>query len=255
MTDKDITIVGHGSGNPSKKNLNAYSSSRYAQKASNGVRKGIVEVRRLKALTDEKRKEFAQTYGSILGRNAYSQSLRDYVYTAYKGKYYSDCSSSIMATFKKIGYAVSLLNTAGIHSSSLFETVPVQLSAGHITNPEILKVGDCILFAGSDPSRPLQIGHVEAVYAVPSTTSTTTKKEVFTMTMSVLCNGCKGTDVGGLQALLKGRGYKDQNGNALVVDNDFGKKTEYAVNRAKKAFGLPQDGVANEALWKKLLGV
>lgn len=88
-----------------------------------------------------------------------------------------------MATFKKIGYNVSLLNTAGIYNSNLFETVPVTIKNGHILNPEILKVGDCILFIGNDPSRPLQIGHVEYVYEISNSStkiSTTTKKTTTT---------------------------------------------------------------------------
>ena len=51
----------------------------------------------------------------------------------------------------------------------MFETVPVKIENGHITNPEILKVGDAILFVGSDPSRPKQIGHVEFIYTITST--------------------------------------------------------------------------------------
>lgn len=171
MTDKEITICGHGSGNPSLKNLNSYSTNRYNQLASNGKHKGIIEVRRLKALTDDKRPEFSAKYKTIIGRNFYNQNLRDYVYSPYKdGRYYSDCSSSGCATYRAIGYSVSNLNTAGIHTSKLFETVPVKIQNGHITNPEILKVGDAILFVGNDPERPLQIGHVEFVYAVPAVT-------------------------------------------------------------------------------------
>lgn len=60
-----------------------------------------------------------------------------------------------------------LLNTAGIHSSGKFTTVPVTIKDGHISDPWKLEVGDCILFAGSDPSRPKQIGHVEYVYDIP----------------------------------------------------------------------------------------
>ena len=172
ITAKNITICGHGSGNPSLKNLYTYSASRYSQKAPNGVRKGIVAVRRLKALTDEGRKKFVAAYKTILGRNIYNQNLRQYVYTPYSktGRYYSDCSSSICATFAKIGYNCPLLNTAGIYTSSLFETVPVIIKNGQIQNCEILKVGDCILYAGNDPSRPKQIGHVEAVYSIQGET-------------------------------------------------------------------------------------
>lgn len=171
ITEKDITIAGHGSGNPSTKNMYTYNSNRYASKASNGLRKGVVAVRRLKKLTDAKRKEYQSMYRSILGRNYYNQNLRDYVYNKYKdGNYYSDCSSSICATYRQIGYTeVPMLNTAGIYENSLFETVPVVIKNGHIMNPEILKVGDCILYVGSDPKRPLQIGHVETVYKMPDT--------------------------------------------------------------------------------------
>ena len=35
-----------------------------------------------------------------------------------------------------------------------------------ILNPEILRVGDMLMFAGSDPDRVLHIGHVEGVYSI-----------------------------------------------------------------------------------------
>lgn len=171
ITEKNITICGHGSGTPSTKNMYIYLESRYKSIAPNGKHKGVVAVRRLKALNDSGRKKFHDTYKIIIGRNSYNQSLRSYVYTSYKGKYYSDCSSSGCATFAKIGYNVPLLNTAGIYTSPLFETVPIKIKDGHITNPEILKVGDAILFVGSDPSRPKQIGHVEFIYEIKASTA------------------------------------------------------------------------------------
>lgn len=167
MTNNDITICGHGSGRPRLTILAEYAAQRYAQHAKNGKDKGIVAVRRLKKMTDQGRECFRDTYKKILGRNYYDQDLRQYVYTAYKnGNYYSDCSSSICATYAKIGYSCPLYNTAGIYQSGIFEDVPVRIEKGQISNPEILKVGDAILFRGDDPSRPLQIGHVEAVYSI-----------------------------------------------------------------------------------------
>lgn len=167
MTAKDITLCGHGSGTPALHNMYDYCASRYNAIAPNGKHKGVIVVRRLKSLnTDALRRAFVDTYATILGRNVYSQDLRDYVYTPYKGKYYSDCSSSICATFAKIGLYCPLYNTAGIYNSSLFETVPVNIVNGQITNPEVLRLGDCLEFVGNDPARPLQIGHVEAVYAI-----------------------------------------------------------------------------------------
>lgn len=169
INESQITICGHGSGRPSLKNMQNYLSSRYASLASNGKHKGLIAVRRLKALTDEKRVEFANTYRTIIGRNYYNQNLRDYVYHKYtNGLYYSDCSSSICATFNKIGYDVPNLNTAGIYKSELFETVKVVIASGHVYDTSKLKVGDCLLFVGEDPSRPEQIGHVEAIYSIPN---------------------------------------------------------------------------------------
>jgi len=166
VTEKNIVLCGHGSGTPSTKVMSDYLTYRYSRKAPNGKDTGVVAVMRLKALTDSGRTKFHDKYKTILGRNGYNQGLRSYVYSAYKGKYYSDCSSSGCATFKAIGYNVPLLNTAGIYQSSLFTEVKVNIKNGHITNPEVLKVGDCILFRGSDPLRPKQIGHVEYVYEI-----------------------------------------------------------------------------------------
>jgi len=178
MTDKDIIICGHGSGNPTKKNLNTYSTLRYNQLAPNRKHKGIVAVRRLKGFN--KQKKFVEYYNKILGRNIYSQPKRSYVYKkAPDGKYYSDCSSSGMATLIECGYSFPwLYNTASIYQGKEFETVNVKIKNGHIMNPEVLQVGDAILFVGSDPSRPKQIGHVEWVYSVPGTNCKVTGKGV-----------------------------------------------------------------------------
>lgn len=169
IAEDRIIIAGHGSGHPSTKGLASYNSSRYAQIASNGVRKGLVCVRRLKALTDEGRKRVHDKYAEIIGRNTYSQNLRQYVFTPYNGTYYSDCSSSICATFNQAGYKMELLNTVGMYYSDLFEDVPVVIAAGHVMQPELLRVGDILLYAGSDPQRAHvhQIGHVEMVYDIP----------------------------------------------------------------------------------------
>lgn len=169
IAEKDIILCGHGSGTPSLKRMDQYLTTKYNQIASNGKHKGVVAVRRLKKLTDADRKKFHDTYKTIIGRNLYSIPLRLYCFTKYSdGKYYSDCSSSICLTFEKLGYDCKTRNEWGMYQQNTFENVPVKIKNGHITNPEILKVGDCILFAGDDPSKPLQIGHVEAVYEMPN---------------------------------------------------------------------------------------
>ena len=178
MKESDVTICGHGSGNPSTKRLDIYSSQRYARKMKNGEDCGIVEVRRCIALdTPELRQKFHDTYKTILGRNIYNQSLRAFCYKPYKGRYYSDCSSSGCLTLAQIGLNMPALNTAGIHSSKLWKTVQVKIEKGHIQNPEVLKVGDAILFKGNY-GRPLNIGHVEFVYEISNKCNDTVKPGV-----------------------------------------------------------------------------
>lgn len=169
MTERDITICGHGSGTPSLKNLFAYNDLRYNGKMANGVRKGLLKVRRLNALdTPGKRDSFRALYTSILGRNTYSQARRQYVYTPYRGRYYSDCSSSGCATYQRIGCEISLLNTAAMLNSDLFEDVDCGIKDGHIQHPERLKVGDALLYAGNINRPSLSyVGHVEYIYDVP----------------------------------------------------------------------------------------
>lgn len=166
ITEKDIIICGHGSGTPRTIRMDTYLTSRYNQKMSNGHRKGLIRVRRLKALTDDGRKKFHDKYATILGRNIYNQSLRGYCYKKYRdGRYYSDCSSSQCLTFDAIGYDCPDYNTEGILTSYRYVDVPVNIRNGHITNPEILRVGDQLLFAGN-ASHKDYVGHVEGVYSI-----------------------------------------------------------------------------------------
>lgn len=236
IKESDIIICGHGSGTPSTKNMLSYLTTRYNSLASNGKHKGLVKVMRLKVLDDDGRKLFHDTYKTILGRNGYNQNLRQYVYTPYNGKYYSDCSSSGCATFKKIGYNVPLLNTAGIYQSNLFEEVNVTIKNGHVTNPELLKVGDCLLFVGNDASRPLQIGHVEYVYeinglsqSIPTTNVSSLVDKGMSEAKKFITNNTKEITVLNVkQMVLQTALNKDYKSN-LVVDGAFGSKSNTAL--------------------------
>lgn len=168
MQENEITICGHGSGFPTTKNMQQYLTNRYNLIASNGVRKGLVAVRRRKGLDAGRQKAFREAFDKCLGRNIYSQAKREYALQPYAdGRYYSDCSSIGDACLSAAGCETPWLNTAGIYTSSLFETVPVDIVRGHVQNPDVLHVGDALLFAGNDPDRPRQIGHVEYIYELP----------------------------------------------------------------------------------------
>ena len=117
----------------------------------------------------EKRNAVIKKYGEILGRNKYSQPKRDYCYKKYKdGKYYSDCSSSISYAYKEAGFSFGILNTVGMYQSKKMADVPVVIKSGIIQNPEVLKPGDMLLFAGKDSSRAYAgyVGHVEMVAGI-----------------------------------------------------------------------------------------
>lgn len=198
MNESKITICGHGSNTPSTKNMYSYLQSRYESRCNDGQRKELVAVRRKKNLTSELEKKFHDTYAKILGRNIYSQSLRQYIYSPYKdGKYYSDCSSSGCGTYKVIGLACPLFNCAEIYKNDVyFEDVDVTIKNGHIMNPDILRTGDALLFRGNTAGRPLGISHVEYVYEFQTDTIKEVTGTVTVTTDSNLRNGPDGQIVG-----------------------------------------------------------
>lgn len=112
-------------------------------------------------LAEQKRQTVCIKYAIIIGRNIYSQVLRDYCYRPYKdGKYYSDCSSSICNAYKEAGFDIGDLNTAGMYYSKKLTTIDADIADG-IPDTSRLRPGDMLLFAGTDASRPEKIGHVE----------------------------------------------------------------------------------------------
>lgn len=124
------------------------------------------------ATATEKRAAVVEKYRTILGRNRYSQPKRAYAFKKYSdGKYYSDCSSSIALAYKEAGYPFYdnngsyNPNTVGMYQAKSLKDVPIEIKNGIIQNPEVLRPGDMLLFAGSDNSRKYAdcVGHVEMV--------------------------------------------------------------------------------------------
>ena len=115
---------------------------------------------------EEKRLAVIAEYKTILDRNEYSQSLRNYCFKKYSdGKYYSDCSSSISYCYAKAGFGFGILTTVGMWETKKMKDVNVKIKNGIIENPEVLHIGDMLLFAGNDVKRkPFgYVGHVEMV--------------------------------------------------------------------------------------------
>lgn len=245
-TVTNVVLAGHGSGTPSTKGMNAYCTTRQAKG------RGLVEVLR-EDLTEKQRQQMHDLYKTILGRNFYSQSLRLYCYTKYNGKYYSDCSSSICKTAEKVGVPdVGSLNTAGMHKNWK-KVTDVVIKNGIIQNPEVLKVGDALMFKGSDPSRPLGIGHTEMVYEINGKTAasatpaaTSSKKDIvkagqmhannFTGA-GLAIDGVRGTltKKAGIMAVQIALNLDFKAG--LVVDGEWGPKSDAALKKRSVRLG------------------
>lgn len=245
-TVTNVVLAGHGSGTPSTKGMNAYCTARQAKG------RGLVEVLR-EDLTDKQRQQMHDLYKTILGRNIYSQSLRLYCYTKYNGKYYSDCSSSICKTAEKVGVPnVGTLNTAGMHNNWK-KVTDVVIKNGIIQNPEVLKVGDALMFKGSDPSRPLQIGHTEMVYEINGKTAasatpaaTSSKKNIIKAGQmhannftgaGLAIDGVRGTltKKAGIMAVQTALNLDFKAG--LVVDGEWGPKSDAALKKHSVRLG------------------
>lgn len=245
-TVTNVVLAGHGSGTPSTKGMNAYCTARQAKG------RGLVEVLR-EDLTDKQRQQMHDLYKTILGRNIYSQSLRLYCYTTYNGKYYSDCSSSICKTAEKVGVPdVGSLNTAGMHKNWK-KVTDVVIKNGIIQNPEVLKVGDALMFKGSDPSRPLGIGHTEMVYEINGKTAasatpaaTSSKKDIIKAGQmhannftgaGLVIDGVRGTltKKAGIMAVQIALNLDFKAG--LVVDGEWGPKSDAALKKRSVRLG------------------
>lgn len=245
-TVTNVVLAGHGSGTPSTKGMNAYCTTRQAKG------RGLVEVLR-EDLTDKQRQQMHDLYKTILGRNIYSQSLRLYCYTKYNGKYYSDCSSSICKTAAKVGVPnVGTLNTAGMHNNWK-KVTDVVIKNGIIQNPEVLKVGDALMFKGSDSSRPLGIGHTEMVYEINGKTATSatpaatsSKKDIIKAGQmhannfagaGLAIDGVRGTltKKAGIMAVQIALNLDFKAG--LVVDGEWGPKSDAALKKRSVRLG------------------
>ena len=133
------------------------------------------------ATASEKRQAVVDKYRGILGRNLYSQARRTYCFVKHSnGKYYSDCSSSVALSYKAAGIPIrdrsgyACPNTVGMMQSPDLKDVSVVIKGGVIQNPEALRLGDLLLFAGSDSGRAYAgyVGHVEMVYRIQGKTVT-----------------------------------------------------------------------------------
>ena len=232
---------------------------------------------------NEKRLKVRDKYREILGRNRYSQAKRDYCYRKYTdGNYYSDCSSSICYAYKEAGFGFGVLNTVGMYESAKLKKVDVPIKNGIPQDVSKLRIGDMLLFAGTDSSRAYAgyVGHVEMVGEIAGGvvtlyghgSGTPSKKS-----MVAYCGqrqGARTSTNRGNKGLIKvvryiqddGEGDSDAGPTSSVLavqkallawdggclprwgaDGEWGQETESAVKAFQGAKGLPEDGKLDHA--------
>lgn len=117
----------------------------------------------------EKRARVIESYQKILGINKYNRQLRDYCFVPYvDGENYSDSSSSIVYSYERAGFPIGNFDELGLYQTDRLVDVPVEIRAGVIRNPEILRIGDILFFAGTDTTRGFAnyCSSVEMVYHI-----------------------------------------------------------------------------------------
>lgn len=237
----------------------------------------------------EKRLLVVKKYDEMIGRNKYSQKKRSYAFKKHSdGYYYSDCSSSVSLAYKYAGYpfydnnGCYSPNTVGMYNAKSLVDVPVVIKDGVIQNPEVLRIGDMLLFAGTDSSRSYAgyVGHVEMVYKISGSTVTLCGHGSGTPRKTEMNAYCRkrynqktkntklghkglirvrrfivddGEDVGiSLYEGCKGDAVKKLQQNLMKLgyklpkykdDGDFGNETEAALKEFQKDYGLTVTGV------------
>lgn len=79
------------------------------------------------------------------------------------------------------------------------------------------------------------------------------EKKTCSVDLPELRCGMNGVNVQRAQYIFVGLEFKDQYGELLKADGDFGERTEYCVRQFQKLLGLPNTGIIDKSTWKKLL--
>ena len=127
----------------------------------------------------EKRAQVVAQAKPIIGRNNYSQDpvKRECVFVPYRnGLYYGDCSSTVRHLYKKAGVGLNNIggNTVGLYRNKAAIEVDCDIRNGVPMDISALRVGDLLLFAGTDSARAYAgfVGHVEMVESIKGNTVT-----------------------------------------------------------------------------------
>jgi len=81
------------------------------------------------------------------------------------------------------------------------------------------------------------------------------EKEYTKMEFKTIKPGDRGKDVRTVQAMLRGRGFKNKDGKVIKIDGIYGVngETQYAVESFQRKSNLAVDAIVGEQTWKKLM--
>ena len=170
-----------------------------------------------------------------------------------------DCSSGVATNVKAVGYLLDIPELKKIsHQCWTGNILSALVSAGfkasndqkYLTSDRYVRRGGILLNLDghittfvTDGAKPTPIGE--------TATSSTGGGKV-TVTLDVLKNGSKGSQVKSCQQLLIAKGYSVGIDGA---DGKFGANTKAAVEKFQRKQELDADGIVGKDTWSALLGV
>ena len=195
-------------------------------------------------------------------RNTYWEQLEKSKYRAknIKTPCETDCSGGVASDEKAVGYLLDIPELKAIsHQCWTGNILPALLKAGfvasndpkYLTSDKYVRRGGILLNLDghittfvTDGAKPTPIGK--------ATTTSSTGGGKVNVTLDILKNGSKGTQVKSCQQLLIAKGYSVGIDGA---DGKFGANTKKAVVKFQQKCGLDDDGVVGKDTWGALLGV
>ena len=198
-----------------------------------------------------------------------------------------DCSSLVISAFQTAGVPVydngarSTHNMYEVFTATGFADVTDQVNiatgAGLLRGDVLLRNGHTALYCGNgleveacmDENGGIggepgdQTGYEILIQFYNPNWSTVLRyieeEDVITMEFETVSPGDRGNDVKAIQAMLKGRGYKGEDGSTLKIDGVYGVKVEgavantyYAVCEFQRRNKLVVDGIVGPITYKKL---
>lgn len=169
----------------------------------------------------------------------------------------ADCSAGVVAIIKAVGYTLNIQALKDVsqyaYTGNLISTLTaagfsVHYGSGYTYRSDYLLAGDVLLNIQNHTTICVSSGTSggQDPGEVPET------NEIRYARNGTVQQGSCSDAVKTLQEALNTLGYRDDDGNSLYADGDFGAKTKQAVINFQRNNGLETDGIVGSKTWAKI---